>query len=299
MLCLLSYQSVLSIQCFSSILPYALIRRNHNYYNFINFSNKFDCLSLVCRAQNKFMLLPVSFIVIKSIEVYDKQCSTRSSHLRPTKEPCNASPDSFTCLISQLHRCPSHKQIMLRCRVVAVVVLILERKSTSLDAETKINARETNLDIPLACFLMDDGSSSCCCWANSESAATLLRLCEGFTASYNLGNVLKKYKRIIAKNHGSFIDSPYQDVVVSVASGTALCSSDENLLKFIIFNACIGRVWNVVASVMDVEEVKQLKKEYPKEMVNMQTMQNIWAKEVSCPNTLAESRNMIQKLINS
>ncbi|XP_019427330.1 PREDICTED: CST complex subunit CTC1 isoform X2 [Lupinus angustifolius] len=254
---------------------------------------------LDARAQNKFMLLPVSFIVIKSIEVYDKQCSARSSRLRPTKEPCNASPDSFTCLISQLHWCPSHKQIMLRCRVVAVVVLILERKSTSLNAETKMNARETNLDIPLACFLVDDGSSSCCCWANSESAATLLRLCEGFPASYNLGNVLKKYKRIIAKNHGSFIDSPYQDVVVSDASDNALCSSDENLLKFVIFNACIGRVWNVVASVMDVEEVKQLKKEYPKEMVNMQTTQNIWAEEVSCPHTVAEARNMIQKLTNS
>lgn len=91
-------------------------------------------------------------------------------------------------------------------------------------------------------FHADDGSSSCCCWANAGSAATLLRLDEEFSTCYHIGKILKNYKRITVKNHGSFIDSPYQDVV-SVTSGNALCSSDENLLKFIIFNACVGRIW--------------------------------------------------------
>lgn len=89
----------------------------------------------------------------------------------------------------------------------------------------------------------DDGSSSCCCWANAERAATLLRLQEEPTTSYHLGRILKNYKRITVKNHGSFVDSPYQDLVVSVTSSNALSSSDETLVKFIIFNACVGRTW--------------------------------------------------------
>ncbi|KHM98852.1 CST complex subunit CTC1 [Glycine soja] len=75
--------------------------------------------------------------------------------------------------------------------------------------------------------------------------------------------------------------------------------SDENLLKLIIFNACVGGIWNVVASGMDAEEIRELEKEYLTEMVNVQNMQNIWTKEVSYPRTLAEARNMIQELLIS
>lgn len=39
-------------------------------------------------------------------------------------------------------------------QVVAVIVLVLERKTTSFNAETKINAKGTLLDIPLAGFLL-------------------------------------------------------------------------------------------------------------------------------------------------
>ncbi|XP_061352939.1 CST complex subunit CTC1-like [Gastrolobium bilobum] len=254
---------------------------------------------LDARAQNKFMLLPVSFIVIKSMKVYDKQCSDRSSNLRPTKDAYNASQDYFSYLISQLPQCQSHTQIVLRCRVVAVIILVLERKNTYSNSETKNNTLGTLLDIPLAGFLLDDGSSSCCCWANAERAATLLGLHEELTTSYHLERILKNYKRITVKNHGLSIYSPYQDLVVSVTPDNALCISDENLLKFIIFNACVGRIWNVVASVMDAEEVRQLEKEYLTEMVNMQSVQNIWAKEVSWPRTLAEARNMLQELLKS
>ncbi|KAI5420133.1 hypothetical protein KIW84_044064 [Lathyrus oleraceus] len=252
---------------------------------------------LDARAQ-KFMLLPVSFIEINSIEVFDKHCSDRLSTLRPLKDAYSACQDSFSCLISQLPQCQSQKQIVLRCRVVAVIFLVLERKTTNLYTETKMNSKGILLDIPFACFLLDDGSSSCCCWANAERAATLLRLQEEPTTSYHLSKILKKHKRITVKNRGSFIDFPYQDLVVSVASGEALNSSDENLIKYIIFNACVGRTWNVVASLMDSEEVTQLKNEYLTQMVNMQSMQNIWAKEVSCSRALAEARNTIQELLN-
>ncbi|CAJ2657030.1 unnamed protein product [Trifolium pratense] len=254
---------------------------------------------LDARAQN-FMLLPVSFIEINSIEVFFKQCSDRlSSTLRPLKDVYSARQDSFSCLISQLPQCPSQKQIVLRCRVVAVTVLVLEMKARNLYAETKVNSKGILLDIPLACFVLDDGSSLCCCWVNAERAATLLRLQEEATTSYQLGRILKKYKRVTVKNRGSFIDFPYQDLVVSVASGDALNSSDENIIKYIIFNACVGRTWNVVGSVMDSEEVTQLKNEYLTHMVNMQPMQSIWANEATCSLARADARNMIQELLKS
>lgn len=92
-------------------------------------------------------------------------------------------------------------------------------------------------------ILAEDGSSSCCCWASAERAATLLRLREELTTSHHLGRILKKHKKITVKSHGLSVDSPCQDHIFTVASGNALCSSDENILKFIICNACIGGIW--------------------------------------------------------
>ncbi|KAL2326109.1 hypothetical protein Fmac_025167 [Flemingia macrophylla] len=249
--------------------------------------------------QNKFMLLPVSYIVIKSMKMCDKQCSGRSSLLNHTNDADTTSQDSIPCLISQLPQTLSYKQIVLRCRVVAVFVLVVERKTTNFIAETENNAEGALLDIPLACFLLEDGSSSCCCWANAERAATLLRLREELSTSYHLGRLLKNHKRITVKNHGLYIDSPYQDLIVSVTSGNALSSYDENILKLIIFNSCVGRIWNVVANGMDGEEIRWLENEYLRDTMNVQNMQNIWAKEVSYPRTLAEARNMIQELLKS
>lgn len=128
------------------------------------------------------MLLPVSFIVIKSIKVCDKQCGDRPSVLSATKDADDASREYISCLISELPQGLTHKKIVLRCRVnwffiypsnicaliliehcfyaviceqvVAVLVLVIERKTTNFIAETKVNAQGTLLDIPLACFLL-------------------------------------------------------------------------------------------------------------------------------------------------
>ncbi|KOM27041.1 hypothetical protein LR48_Vigan377s000100 [Vigna angularis] len=73
---------------------------------------------LYARAQNKFMLLPVSFIVIKSIKVCDKQCGDRPSVLSSTKDADDASREYISCLISELPQGLTHKKIVFRCRNV-------------------------------------------------------------------------------------------------------------------------------------------------------------------------------------
>ncbi|XP_054786835.1 CST complex subunit CTC1 isoform X2 [Prosopis cineraria] len=266
------------------------------------------------RGHNEFLLLPVSFIAIKSVILHDEPNSDRPPSIRPTYT-CDASGDTlFSGLISELNQCPSHKQTWLRCRVVAVFVLVLERNATGCDLRAKNNALVPLFDISLAGFVLDDGSSPCCCWTNGDRAATLLRLHEklpksGYwslklagisdntssTAADHLVRILKTHKGITVKNYGSCFKLASQNHVVSAIHGEELCRSDERLLKFIVFNSCFGRPWNVVGSVMNAEEVDQIKKEYHVEMEIMRTMPNIWAREVCYMNTLTEARNMARQ----
>lgn len=130
-------------------------------------------------------------------------------------------------------------------------------------------------------LLADDGSSSCCCWANADRAATLLRLHEKLpervlessgwtlkwsgiddkacsTATYYLDRVFKNHDRITVKNHGSMFDSSFQEVAISYSPDNALSITDENLLKFITFNASFGTFWVGLAAIWKCLHNKQL-----------------------------------------
>ncbi|BBG94975.1 conserved telomere maintenance component 1 [Prunus dulcis] len=281
---------------------------------------------LELRGQNRWMLTSVSFIVINSIravsfqnnfiKVDNESCSDKCSS--PASYMQNAAPLDLVSsgLISELVKCLDFKPMRFHCRVVAIHILVLEKKFRNVNYQPKNHFRPCLVDIPLA----DDGSSPCCCWANSERAATLLRLYEDFPLSafegsgwtlkwvrkgdnacsatmYHLERILKNHDRITVKNFGSMFDSSYQDLAVSVSSDNALSSHDENLIKFIIFNACFSKFWTVIGRMMDPNAVTRLKTTNLLETeMSMHSMQHIWAREVHYTNPLTEARNVVQEL---
>ncbi|XP_044475168.1 CST complex subunit CTC1 isoform X4 [Mangifera indica] len=274
---------------------------------------------------NSLMLTSVSFIVINSMRVVKEPDVDKFSELLWNSDTCNKdSRDSISSgLISELAPCLNSEPMRIRCRVVAVHFLVLEKKNRLCDdLQVKTHSSTHLFNIPLACFVLDDGSSSCCCWADAERAATLLRLHEqlpqsafessGWTLKwvatdnnawrstvYHIERILKKYDRITVKNYGSMVDSSCQNLSVSVNSENALSCSDENLLKFIISNACFGTFWTLVASSMDPSALRYMGKQHLNEMeMTMHSMQNIWAKQVCYTNPITEARNVFQELIN-
>ncbi|PRQ20115.1 putative CST complex subunit CTC1, plant protein [Rosa chinensis] len=272
--------------------------------------------------QNRWILTSVSFITIHSISGDNESCGVKCSN--PASYTPNASPQEIvrSRLISELDQSLDFKPMLLHCRVVAIHFLVLEKKSGNVNYQLKNHLRQHLVDVPLAGFVLDDGSSPCCCWANAERAATLLRLHEEFpelafensgrtlkwvrtdnnswsSTIYHLERILNNHHRIVVRNYGSMFDSSYQDLAVSVSSDNALSSYDENLLKFIVFNACFSKFWTIGASMMDLDAVRRLKRENLVEMeMFMHSMQHIWAAEVQHINHLGQARNVIQELID-
>ncbi|XP_015575646.2 CST complex subunit CTC1 isoform X1 [Ricinus communis] len=275
------------------------------------------------RGTNKLMLTPVSFIVLNSIRVTNELFTEKCSDIQSSNISSASSLDNVSSgIISELIQHADGKPLQFNCRVAAVHVVVLEKNRKYYDLPSEVEYRPDFVDIPLVGLVLDDGSSTCCCWANAERAATLLRLHEelperAFESSgctfkwvgiekscwkntvYHLERILSKHDSITVRNYGSVVESSHQDLRVSVHSDNALSSSDENLLKFILFNACFGTLWTVVANVMDPNAVKQLEKEHLMQMeMTVLPIQNIWAKEVRYVNNLTEARNIMRELLD-
>ncbi|KAG6674780.1 hypothetical protein I3842_15G062100 [Carya illinoinensis] len=274
-------------------------------------------------SKNSFMLTPVTYIVINSISAVSEPCSDSYPSFQPIRDVySNASPDTLSSgQFSELSQCSDCKPMRFHCRVVAIHILVLEKVKYD-GLPSKDVSRPPVFDIPLACFVLDDGSSSCRCWANAKRASTMLRLHEKLpqrafessdwtqkwagiddnacsSAIHHLERIFKNHDRITVKNFGSMFDSSYQDLAVSTSSDNGLSALDESLLKFMILNASFSSSWTVIASVIDLKAVWQLGKEHLTEMkMTVDAMQNICAMEVCYTNPLADGRNMIQELLN-
>ncbi|XVF74156.1 hypothetical protein PTKIN_Ptkin13bG0037500 [Pterospermum kingtungense] len=273
---------------------------------------------------NTLMLTPVSVIVINSIsavnEAYSEECSNSwSPHMCIEASTKMAASSGLT---PEFVRCSDGNLNRFRCRVIAVRILVLEKKNKKCyDLKSNMHSRLLDVGIPLACFVLDDGSSSWCCWANAERAATLLRLhecplsaieasgcvekCVGIqnttraSPACHLQRILEKHNRITVKNTRSISDSFDQDFTVSVSAGKALTSldGDLDLLIPVIFNSCINSFWTVIAGMMDSNAVNLLKEHLVENEMPMSGMKNLWATEVCYVNQLTEARDLIQTLL--
>ncbi|XP_022139502.1 CST complex subunit CTC1 isoform X2 [Momordica charantia] len=260
--------------------------------------------------QRRLMLTPLSFIDISSFRVLDY--SSTEKYFDSISYSDNISLQLFSELIHSAH-C---KLTKFRCRVVAVNILVLEKNIDHVNFQFEIPRRPPLVKIPLAGFMLDDGSSRCNCWTSGEKAAALLRLNDplpqfadwtlnwtgmacnsGATASYHLGRVVKNHGRIIVRSCGSILNS-YQDLDISLGSDDALSSADESFLKFILVNSCLGAIWTVIGSQLDSDAVRSLLKGHIMEPGLMQS-HNIWATEVCRTNALNEARNAILELVNN
>ncbi|XP_073142010.1 CST complex subunit CTC1 isoform X2 [Henckelia pumila] len=276
---------------------------------------------LVLSGQNKYMMMPVSFITINYVSLVNEQYSDELNHTpRNLDLPSVAIPTlAPAALISELLQLSEPKPKQFCCRVMAVYVAVLERNRNITQLQSGVRSTLSVVQIPFAGFVLDDGSSSCCCWADSEKAATLLGLdCEEFSQNISssemvaksqtgswlprsstigrLKQILKRHQRIVAKNYGAMLDSSCQDLTFSSDSNTLINSSDDYLLRSLIGNACFSKFWTVVGNLMDSSATRQLEERLCELGMTMPGLHNVWATSISQADMLAEARNIMKQL---
>uniref|UniRef100_K3ZQ83 CST complex subunit CTC1 n=1 Tax=Setaria italica TaxID=4555 RepID=K3ZQ83_SETIT len=168
-----------------------------------------------------------------------------------------------------------------------------------------------NVKVRLAGFILDDGSSLCCCWADDARAELLLRLQEvahldasvnlklskggdstklQHTVGYCLEKLLKRHTCVIVKNCGIPPDFSCRDLDASSVLHKVLSRFEDKLLKFIILNACWNGTLNVIASVINPDDLNGFNVELPDFPVR--NMQMLWIKEVFPVDPLEEARRL-------
>lgn len=263
-------------------------------------------------------LTPASFIEINSIVIDDDLYSNELDDTSSVLESTSSLGTGAAALISEMMQFSDHKQIRLHCKVVAIYVLVVEKSNELLQSST-VNSEIPSVKFPLAGFIMDDGSSSCCCWTDNEKVATLLGLHEWLPrkqhfrgslhnksnkeieipCSYTMkrmSKILDQHGTVVMKKYG---DSSCLDVALLVNSDSFVHESDEEFLKSLILQVCSSNNWNVVGTVLDTKAVDQLEERLQRLDMMMPPLQNIWASEVSHLDTLNEGRSILQELLNS
>ncbi|XP_022879926.1 CST complex subunit CTC1-like [Olea europaea var. sylvestris] len=111
---------------------------------------------LVLSGRNEFMVTPVSFISIHHTSLIHRHFSDECDYASGTvRLHIVASPNDVvpTALISELVQFPDLKPVQIHSRVVAVYILILERRKT-LFLQPSLQSRSSIVDIPLAGFVL-------------------------------------------------------------------------------------------------------------------------------------------------
>nr|XP_043616294.1 CST complex subunit CTC1 [Erigeron canadensis] len=262
-------------------------------------------------------LTPVSFIEINSIVADDKQCSNEWDVMfdKPVAGTAISLATGPAALISEVKRLPDHKQMRLHCKVEAVYMLVVEKNDTHLRSFSAVNSEIHSVKIPVAGFIIDDGSSSCCCWTDNERALTLLGLHESLPhkrprkslhksnkdidSMSRISKILKQHGTVVMKNNGSVSDYSCLDIALSSNPDSFVSGSDEQFLKSLALQACSINTWNVVGTMLDSETARQIDGRLRRLDMTMPQMQNIWASEVSHMDTLNEARSILQELLSS
>ncbi|KAL1539556.1 CST complex subunit CTC1-like isoform X1 [Salvia divinorum] len=273
---------------------------------------------LVLSKLDKYMMTAVSFITVDHAslmrEHHDHDFSDAS---RTVGSHIVASHDAVSiALISDALQLSELRPMRFHCKVVTLYILVLEKAESTGIFQSRVQPIRAGFGIPFAGFIIDDGSSSCCCWADSEIAATVLGLdleeyslkdtLMGYKAGKGqrhistvsrLNQALERHGRISVKNCSSMFDSSCQDLEFVVESKRSLSSSDEDNLQILITKALLTTSWRVDASFMDPEKTAWLEECLSKLNVAVPPLLNIWATHVCRTDTLAEARSIIQELV--
>ncbi|KXG35529.1 hypothetical protein SORBI_3002G187600 [Sorghum bicolor] len=193
---------------------------------------------------------------------------------------------------------------------IATVLVLVLNKSTN-------HGETPNVKVRLAGFILDDGSSLCCGWADDARAELLLRLQEiahldasinlklskgenstnlQYTIGCCLKKMLNKHTSVTVKNCGIPPDFSCRDLDASSDSDKVLSRLEDKLLKFIVLNACWKGSLNVVTSALNPDDINGFNVELP---APIQNMRMLWIEEVFPVDPLEEARRLCDILENS
>ncbi|XP_016580225.1 CST complex subunit CTC1 isoform X4 [Capsicum annuum] len=233
-----------------------------------------------------------------------------------------ASLHHFTEYLSSVS-CVETQPVEFHCRVVAIYVLVLEYNTKGKYLLSRVESRPNSFvfDIPLAGFILDDGSSSCCCWASWDRAAAFLGLldvvvlgeayaktrkksrktrkkqaCSSLAVS-RLRRIMKRYGRVTVRNQASTFNSSCQDLVFSAKPEKILNSLDRDFFQSLILKACCSTLLTVVGSLMSSDTIRQLDTHLTELDMVMLPMQNVWVSEVRHMDSLAQAKKILQGLV--
>ncbi|MCD9643433.1 hypothetical protein HAX54_030900 [Datura stramonium] len=281
---------------------------------------------LALSAQDSFMLIPTSFIVINPSSLINDHSDDAHTYKSAALDLDGSSPfcTNTASLISDTVRFLATQPVEFHCRVVAIYVLVLEYNTKDKQSLSRTESRHSfAFDIPLAGFILDDGSSSCCCWASWERAAVFLGLhddivsgepyaktrnksrktrkkqaCSSVAIS-RLRRIMKRHGRVTVRNQASTFDSSCQDLVFSVKPEKIISSLDRDFFQSLILKACCSTCLTVVGSRMSSDAIRQLETHLIELDMGMLPMHNVWVSEVRYMDSLAQAKKILQGLVES